>query len=163
MSWLPWGRHRRAEPRPGLPAAKPVRWGRRRQRDAADLVADAEAFLNGHLVERGDFLGRYIPAWEWTNLLAHGTTQELEAESHGVWSRWDGTVAVQWRRARTFLAGEVLEYAQEHGSLAEVQTSVLVPLELDLASDPRVRLWLPTRWAQAVESALAEHNLGRFW
>lgn len=164
MAWIiRFYRGRKAgEAHPAV-VVKHVKWGRHQQRSAAELVADAEAFLNGRLVERGDFLGRFIPAWEWTNLLAHGSNGDLETESRGAWSRWDGTVAVRWRRARSLLAREVLEYAPAYGSLAEVQRSVLVPLELELASSPEVSSWMPSRWVQAVETALAGHNVGNYW
>jgi hypothetical protein len=63
-----------------------------------------------------------------------------------------------WRQARSYLAGEVLDAADETGSLCALQSEVLVPLELDLV------WWIPSRhavsgqWAARVLAALDDHQ-----
>lgn len=162
MLWFGWvRRHRRGRLQESMLVTKQIKWHRSDRRAGRELAADAEAFVNGRLIERADFLGVAVPVWEWTNLLAHGTEADLMAESKGAWSRWDSTIAIQWRRARSYLASEVLQYAELYGSLAEVQKTVLVPLELRLACDPEVVSWKPSRWALEVETALAQqHHVG---
>ena len=122
-----------------------------------DQVVEAlEAMLAGSYAEYLERRYCRVPAWAWTNLLAHGTEQALR---HATRSRhrafWDVNV---WRRARSYLALEVLDAADQAGSLCAVQTSVLVPLELDLIS------WVPARrscageWASRVLAALDDHG-----
>ena len=138
-------------------------WWRRRddRTPESEVVADAEALLRGHLVERLERRGVSVPVWAWTNLLAHGTLEELITESNN--SRPRGAAAhSQWRYARSYLAAEVLDYAKLSRSLADVQRVVLVPLELKLASSPAAANWRPSQWALAVECALARrHQVGR--
>lgn len=162
MSWFTGVVRRRRRGLQGNgPGANVVKWRHSDRRLAAQSAADAAAFLNGRLVERAERLKVAVPVWAWTNLLAHGSRQDLVTESGRVWSRWDCSVGVQWRRARSYLAGEVLLYAGPYGSLAEVQRVVLVPLELSLAATPEVADWRPSRWALAVESALTQqHHVG---
>lgn len=126
-----------------------------RSRAAAELVADGEAFLCGHLAERMETRGRYVPSWAWTNLLAHGTEAELRSEcSKTVWSgtATEGT----WRGARAEMAADVLRCAAVRGSLLELQRTVLVPLELRLAARAGVDSWRPKRWARTVGRALSQ-------
>ena len=40
--------------------------------DAAQLVAEAEAFLSGDILSHLQRSGRSIPDWAWLNALAHG-------------------------------------------------------------------------------------------
>ena len=138
-------------------------WWRRRaaRTPESEVVADAEALLLGHLVDRLERRGDSVPVWAWTNLLAHGTLAELITESNR--SRPGGAAAHrQWRYARSYLAAEVLDYAKLSRSLADVQRVVLVPLELKLASSPAAADWRPSQWALAVECALARrHQVGR--
>ena len=133
-------------------------WERRQPHSAPgpELVADGEAFLRGRLVERIESRGERVPAWTWTNLLAHGTMDDLRAEV--LPRRRSATAEGQWRQARSFLAGEVLVCAGAYTSLSELQRVVLVPLELSLASTPEAALWKPGRWAIAVERALTRPN-----
>lgn len=115
------------------------------------LVESLEALLTGRYVEYLERRGCRVPAWAWTNLLAHGTDDQLRRATRPRWPLWDMDV---WWRARSYLAGEVLDAADRAGSLVAVQTNVLVPLELDLFS------WVPSRprcaaqWATRVLTAL---------
>ena len=130
---------------------------RRAGQQGRELVGDCEAFLAGHLAESQEAGDRGVPVWAWTNLLAHGTEEELRIEralTHG-WSRaW----ADEWRDARSYLAAELIDLTDDAGSLAEVQRSVLVPLELELASRGEVDGWEPHRWVGAVEAALTRYR-----
>jgi hypothetical protein len=56
----------------------------------------------------------------------------------------------------------VLFCAEAHGSLAEVQRVVLVPLELKLAASAEAAEWKPGQWAMTVEAALTQqHQVGQ--
>jgi hypothetical protein len=123
----------------------------------AALVSEGEAFLLGSLVDLIESRAGNVPVWAWTNLLAHGTEEDLQGAAATVLA---GGVAehTQWHQARSYLAAEVLHCAQLHGSLAELQRAVLVPLELGLTSRPEVAGWGPGRWATTVEMELT--NLG---
>lgn len=129
-------------------------WRRQRR----ELVGDCEAFLLGRLAERLEDEGGGVPAWAWTNLLAHGAATDLVAECaterHGgrPWNR-------DWRRARSYLAAEVLAMTGANETLAQLQEQVLRPLELDLAGSPRTRLWQPNQWVVHVATALASHRV----
>jgi hypothetical protein len=130
---------------------------RRRRRDGEDEVAaECAAFLTGTLVERLETGGRAIPVWAWTNLLAHGST-ELVAQS-GARPCRHRLLARSWRTARAQLADLVLEMTHRGCSLDELQESVLVPLELDLASRPEVSFWSHHQWVGAVTDALHHHD-----
>lgn len=115
------------------------------QRSGAEIGAAFEALLEGRYVEYLERRGDRIPAWTWTNLLAHGTEEAIRRVAT-TRPRPFGVVNV-WRRARVYLASEVLDAAELAGSLARVQREVLVPLELDLVA------WSPTKWSCAGEWA----------
>ena len=56
--------------------------------------------------------------------------------------------------ARSYLASEVLDLTETKCTLAELQASVLIPLELEMASRPDVAGWTPRQWVDLVEEAL---------
>lgn len=89
--------------------------------------------------------------WAWTNLLAHGTEEQLRlrATSRG---------GSHWQRAQAYLATEILGSVDCCSSLAELQHEVLAPLELELAARGEVSSWDPQRWVAAVRSALPAHR-----
>lgn len=120
-----------------LEAGASVIWNTWERRAAAELVGDCEAFLAGSYAERAERQGREVPTWAWLNLLAHGTEDEVRAEC---WLRGPKHLdqAQRWREARSYLAAEVLSLSESHGPLAEIQRRVLVPVEQELASRPRV-------------------------
>lgn len=127
----------------------------RRDRNAGgqELVADCEAFLTGRYVEHLLEAEAHVPAWAWTNLLAHGTEEQLRGSCASV--GLDASGAEPWLLARRYLAGEVLDKANRHGPLLKVQAQVLVPLESDLASRPNMGSSRPSDWVTAVLAALA--------
>jgi hypothetical protein len=134
--------------------------GRRWHREGQVVVADAAAFLRGGLAERWEDEVGYVPAWVWTNRLAHGTEAELRAESEGT-RPVGGASGERWRRARAFLADEVLESAARYGSLAALQRDVLVPLELELSGSAKASGYSLAEWVASVESALREASQHR--
>jgi len=113
------------------------------------LAEECEAFLSGGLVEHIE--SRRAPVWTWTNLLAHGTEEELRAESFA-------SSSDEWRKARAYLASSLLALASTCGPLEEIQKRVLIPLELELAARPEVEAWEPRGWASAVERAFEAYR-----
>jgi hypothetical protein len=132
-------------------------WRRDRDPEGRELVADCEAFLAGSYAERLKGLGRRVPVWAWTNLLAHGTEEDLrlcrlssgEGRSSG---------PGLWCPARSYLAGEVLDIGHRRPSLARLQIAVLIPLELELAARRDAVSWRPGEWVAAVLSVLGERR-----
>ena len=131
---------------------------RRRRRDIAEsaVVAECAAFLTGKLAEQLETQRHPVPVWAWTNLLAHGDEALiLETISrpfpHSLLTR-------NWWMARACLADMVLDMARWSRSLLELQESVLIPLELNLASRPETSLWRPRQWEEAVTIALRHQN-----
>ncbi|MDA8309651.1 MAG: hypothetical protein M0Z46_03395 [Actinomycetota bacterium] len=120
--------------------------------DVAELIAECEAYVVGGYAEH---LGRHaeqIPVWAWTNLLAHGSREDLvraAREVHSIWSP-----SRQWRVARGLIAREVLNELAHGASLFDVQREVLAPIELAIASHPGAWTWTPQRWLDTVRSAL---------
>lgn len=138
-----------------------MRWCRRRvdAAGAGGLATESEAFLQGRFAELVEAQGEPVPVWAWTNLLAHGRAVDLRQASDV--GRLGRAPSRRWRAAQGYLAVEVLEAAERLGSLAEVQASVLVPLELSLASRAEVAHWGCNRWVRAVRSALGEQRHAR--
>ena len=122
-----------------------------------ELVADASAFLTGWLVERIEEGGGDVPVWAWTNLLAHGTEADLCSE-RAAEGRSRLAAGGDWHEARSFLAAEVLDLSEGCGSLAELQRSTLLPLELALASSSEVARWDPGHLVAAVRAVLGEYR-----
>lgn len=112
------------------------------------LVEECEGFLAGRLVDRLE--GR-VPVWAWTNLLAHGSEEDLRAETLQPWSD-------EWRIARASLASSLLVLASTYGPLEEVQRRLLIPLELDLAARAEVAGWEPRGWASTVTQAIESYR-----
>ena len=138
-----------------------LRWRRSLRRAGRELSADCEAFLSGRLAERFSAGVTSVPAWTWTNLLAHGREEELRAELSGSAAPAPDLGERRWRRARAYLAGEVLRESRSSGSLARLQREVLVPLELDFARSSEVVAWWPAQWVAAVERALHQPHRAR--
>lgn len=134
---------------------------RRRSRTERRLIEQCESFLGGRLVESLARAGDPVPAWALTNLLAHGSEQDLEAEARGVgWrgSRRSGCLLAEWRYARSYLCGQVLATARACGSLSDLQQVTLVPLELELAGSAGMAAEGPQHWVAGVMQALDEHR-----
>ena len=134
-------------------------WRRKTELFADELVAECTAFLGGryapYLAERC----RPAPVWAWTNVLAHATEAELHdlVRAPGRFARASG----RWALACAYLAGEVLDLADRHGSLRELQAAVLIPLELDLATRTQINTWSPRPWVTAVTTVLHDYRRAR--
>ncbi len=102
---------------------------------ADELALECEALLGGRIVDLLRAEGRPAPAWAWVNALAHGTREEL-----ATWAAEDPTPepggvseATAWRMLMSFLADDLLTRADSGpATLADLQRSRLIPLELDL-------------------------------
>ena len=129
---------------------------RRRDPDGAVLAAECEAYLHGRLAEYWEAQGNAVPVWTWTNLLAHGSDAQLADSVHRpAKPRRTGR---SWQIARSYLAYEVLDLTSEDITLEELQSSVLVPLELKLAAHPEVGRWTPRRWVDTVDAAIRNQH-----
>src|SRR5215471_13603989 len=100
-------------------------WGRRMK--ARSVVKEARAVLDGAARTTTYERRPRVPAWVYVNQLAHAGRADLEQLADHGWSEYRH----KWNDACAYLANELLARADEQGSLAEVQRS-LVPLELDL-------------------------------
>ncbi len=98
------------------------------------LADEAEAFLNGTLLAHMASIGRAAPGWAWVNPLAHGTRPEIVALARPAAKGSPVAGRDAWEGALAFLARELLTLTAGDLSLAEVQRTVLVPLELELAA-----------------------------
>lgn len=120
------------------------------------MVSECEALLAGTYVELLESVGTAVPNWAWTNLLAHGTEEQLRdlSELRASSRSWSSN---SWSRARAYLAGEVLDAAARCGSLRTLQRRALVPLELRLASTTEpTPITRPAEWVDAVQRAIAD-------
>lgn len=125
---------------------------------------ECEAFLAGGLVEYHLRRHEHVPRWEWTNLLAHGSDEALGREANGKARRTAHlpTLTVSdkgWRAARAHLAALLLDRCEPGRTLADLQRTVLVPVELELASSRVVASWEPREWVAAIETTLVEHGI----
>lgn len=131
---------------------------RQRVGDGVSVVSmECEAYLTGMLAEYWDERGTVVPVWAWTNLLAHGT-EKLIAESvtHPLRPRRAGR---SWRIARSFLAYQVLDAVEGGVALEDLQSKVLVPLELEMAAHPEVGHWSPRQWVDTVDHAIRTQHI----
>ena len=122
------------------------------------IALECEAFLDGTLAEYWDEKGIDVPVWAWMNLLAHGTrAPDRRVRPRRPNRRRTGR---SWRVARSYLAFEVLDLTDLEFTLADMQSSVLIPLELEMAARPDVAGWTPRQWVDLVEDALRSAPLG---
>jgi hypothetical protein len=156
--WRGWLPERWRAPTPSVESGRQRLASLRELRRRADeLVSDCEAFLVGRLAEQLEARAADVPVWVWTNFLAHGTEQDLCTERSAQRGR-AGTSADAWHEARSYLATQVLDLAAIYGPLAEVQQTVLVPLEAELASRADVAGWGSRQLVGSVEAALVRRR-----
>lgn len=116
------------------------------------IALECEAFLDGSLAEYWDDKGMEVPVWTWMNLLAHGDARRIgECVLRPDRLRRPSR---SWRVARSYLAFEVLDLTDLEFTLADLQASVLIPLELEMAARADVDAWTPRQWVDLVEDAL---------
>jgi hypothetical protein len=126
------------------------------QRGDSILATECVAFLNGTLAEYWDEKGLVVPVWAWMNLLAHGS-EALIGDS--VWHPYRPRRASRsWRIARTYLAYQVMDVTEADFTLEDLQASLLVPLELELAARDDVSRWTPRQWADTVDRVIHQHS-----
>lgn len=134
-------------------------WRHDRRSLAAELVSDCEAFLRGRYAERLEGQRVAVPVWAWTNLLAHGNESDLQEEAAGARAGESGTMG--WRWARAHLASELLAAIGPDRTLPQIQSQVLVPLELSLAGRSAVQHWDRRTWLETVRAAIRAHRSTR--
>ncbi len=59
-----------------------------------------------------------------------------------------------WRTARSYLIDEVFDLVDEEFTLVDMQSAVLVPIELETSARPEVSRWSPRHWVDAVDHAI---------
>jgi hypothetical protein len=129
---------------------------RRRRTSTEDGVADeCAAFLTGALADRWEADGVTVPIWAWTNLLAHGN-RDMIADAVSRPSR-HRLLTRSWWIARAQLADLILTMTYG-SSLRDLQESVLIPLELDLAERTDVPFWTSRQWVSAVTAELHRYD-----
>jgi hypothetical protein len=120
------------------------------------LPQECEAFLNGTLAEYWDDRGMYVPVWTWTNLLAHGSGALItETVARPYRNR---RLARSWRIARSYLASEIFELVSPDYTLEELQATVLLPIELEMAASFEVSRWSPRQWVDVVDDAIRNQH-----
>jgi hypothetical protein len=120
----------------------------------SDLADEVCAFLEGRLVEFYTFKGRPLPAWVALNRLAHGDRSELVTLVAGATR---GPVRAPWATTERFIAARVLAQAPTPTLLDQLQSQVLVPVELKLLSHARARGLDAEQVLAAAATALDTH------
>jgi hypothetical protein len=134
-------------------------WRRRARLPADELVAECAAFLRGRYAPYLAGRGRPVPVWAWTSVLAHASEADLHELIRA--PRGFAPSAGRWSVACAYVAGDVLDLADEHGSLAALQAAVLIPLELELATRRDIDHWGPRPWVDAITALLGDHRQAR--
>jgi hypothetical protein len=126
------------------------------QTGGGTVALECEAFLNGTLADYWDEKGAIVPVWAWTNLLAHGSEEQIAAMvAHHPRPR---RTLRNWRLARSYLVTEVLDLVDADFTLRDMQASILVPLELEMAARPEVGHWTPRQWLDVVDYAIRNYS-----
>ncbi|MGH9074194.1 MAG: hypothetical protein ACRDZQ_08750 [Acidimicrobiales bacterium] len=121
------------------------------------LAGECEAFLAGRYAEYLEGQGVGVPMWARLNRLCHLDEAGVLALAEGRAPRRRREDPV-WTAALAYLAEEVLTTAARWGTtVAEVQRSVLVPLELGLARGNQRASARPAALVRTVAQALGEH------
>lgn len=127
-------------------------------REAMHLVEECSAFLEGRLAHYLEARGHDVPAWAWTNLLAHGVLPDVQRVCRSLGRRRNGYLSNgDWQNAQSYLAGEVLERAGNRSdALRLLQMRALVPLELRLAAAGHQSRMNPAQLVSTVLNTLAQ-------
>ena len=135
-------------------------WTTRSRAWEQELVTECEAFLTGRFPEYLVDHGRLVPVWAQVNKLAHGSEDDIEADAAGHDSPVTASGGTQWQAAMSFLAQELIsEATRRRVSVAELQRSILVPLELELFKTRlRSTMTLPI-FVSTVRGALVEQSV----
>jgi len=122
-------RHERAPEQPGDAHELSGAW------HDSDLTDEVAAFLEGRLVDFYTFKGRLLPAWLALNRLAHADHSELVRLVSGA-AR--GSIRSPWAATERFIAARVLAQAPTPKLLDQIQSQVLVPIELKMVVQTKV-------------------------
>ncbi len=106
-------------------------WTCGRRAEERALVVECEAFFSGHYAQYLDGKNFRVPAWARLNVLAHGSPDDIATLATGD-SPHSSSGSSIWHQALAFLAQELMSRTSQEGSLAELQRSTPVPLELNL-------------------------------
>jgi len=137
-------------------------WTTRNRAWEQEFVAECAAFLSGHSAQWLAEENRPVPVWAWLNVLAHGGHDDITALASGEPPSAHSRSASVWHQALAFLAQELISQATRRGcSLADLQRSTLVPLELELAGRQTSGAGEPAQLVARVLSALARHPTSR--
>lgn len=120
------------------------------------LSSEAEAFLEGRLVEHLLACGRPVPAWSVLNKLAHASPQELAdlITTHGH-SAWQPEGArPTWLTAQMSLAARLVANGAAPDKVTQVQHQRLIPLELWLIERAKIQPMTPRQVISAASDAL---------
>jgi hypothetical protein len=99
---------------------------------------ECDAFLAGDWAEHLAAHGAPVPAWAWLNRVAHGGVDELRALTRA--PGWGHAPLDEWDRLRACVADTLFQRARQASmDVTGLQLSVLVPLELMLLGDERLR------------------------
>lgn len=125
---------------------------------AQEIAAESAAYLMGTYAETMAARGRMVPRWAWTNLLAHGSADDLRRQAEALEEGRLHTRA--WLGARGYLAAEIVDRLERGESLEELQHDVLVPIERSLMANSHglMRDVSATQWVANVRAALGAHD-----
>jgi hypothetical protein len=130
---------------------------------APELGDEVEALLGGRLVEHLAARHQPVPAWAVLNKVAHAHAQELADLAD---PRGDGDLAPDerlplWQLAQRALAAKLVDAAPTPDGLAELQQTVLVPLELWMIGRSRSETITSRRVIEAALDLLDDLRTGR--
>ena len=104
----------------------------------AGVGEECDAFLAGEWAEHLAANGEPVPAWAWLNHVAHGPLEELRALTQT--PAWGHASMKEWDRLQACVADTLFRRARQVSTdVPTLQRQVLVPLELMLLGDERVR------------------------
>jgi hypothetical protein len=120
----------------------------------SDLAEEVVAFLEGRLVDFYTIKGRLLPAWVALNRVAHADRSELVTLVAGA-AR--GPLRAPWATTERFIAARVLAQASTPTLLDQLQSQVLVPVELAMLSRSKSEILDAEQVLAAAVSALDAH------
>jgi hypothetical protein len=120
---------------PDSEAEEAAMWWKKRPSDqpAPDggLGAECEAWLAGSWAEYLAAQGEPVPRWAWLNQVAHASEKAIRSMT-----RLPAVCNDEWLRLRGCIAESLIKEAAAKGvSVAELQRSVLLPIECTLFQD----------------------------
>lgn len=123
------------------------------------LSAEAEAFLEGRLVEHLAAAGRPVPAWAVVNKLAHASAHDLAelVDANGDPSREPETRKPAWLAAQAWLASRLMRTAAAPDDITKLQQQRLIPLESWLIERSKTET-VTSRQAITAASDVLDHS-----